>query len=92
MSSIIEDTVLQAIDILTKANINNKPRDVVIMAQIISCQDKNIGKYKCNYQGATFSAYSSHPILTYNNGENVYILNVAEDATGNSKIIIGKRY
>lgn len=88
----IEDTVLEAIDILTKANINHKPKDMVIMAKIVSCQDKNIGKYKCNYQGAIFPAYSSHPILTYDNGDNVYILNVAEDATGNSKIIIGKRY
>lgn len=88
----IENTVLEAIDILTKANIDNKKNDVVIMAKITSCQDKNIGKYRCNYQGAVFSAYSSHPILTYDEGDNVYILNVAEDVTGNSKIIIGKRY
>lgn len=88
----IEDTILDAIDIITKSKIDNANYDKTIMAQIISCSDEGTGEYKCSYQGATIIAHSSHPSLKYNVNDNVYILIVADDYAGDGKIIIGKRY
>ena len=88
----INDKILDAVDILTKASINNANYDKTIIAQIVSCENKETGKYKCNYQGAIIYAYASYPTMVFNSGDNVYVLIVGEDATGEGKIIIGKRY
>lgn len=88
----IDEKILDAVDILTKASINNAKYDKTIIAQIISCEDEITGRYKCNYQGAIVYAYASYPTMVFNSGDNVYILIVGEDATGEGKIIIGKRY
>lgn len=88
----LEDNILNAIDIVVKAKIENAKYDRTIMAQIVSCEDEEIGKYKCKYQGIIITAYSSHPLLKYNINDNVYILTIPEDSSGQGKIIIGKRY
>ena len=88
----INETILDAVDILTKASIDNAKYDKTIIAQIVSCEDETTGKYKCNYQGALIYAHASYPTMVFHSGESVYILLVGEDATGEGKIIIGKRY
>lgn len=88
----INDKILDAVDILTKATVNNAKYDKTIIAQIVSCQNEKNGRYKCNYQGALIYAYASYPIMKFQPGDNVYILIVGEDSTGQGKIIIGKRY
>ena len=44
---VIEDTILDAIDIMTKSKIDNANYDKTIMAQIISCSDESTGEYYC---------------------------------------------
>ena len=92
MSNNIINTILDAVDIVAKAEVKDAKYDRTIIAQVISCEDETTGKYKCNYQGALMSAYASHPSMKFENGDMVYVLIVAEDTTGNGKIIIGKRY
>lgn len=88
----IDEKLLDAIDIIVKAKIENMSQDKTIIAQILSCEDQENGKYKCLYQGNSFFANASYPLMKFQQGDNVYVLIVAADATNNSKIIIGKRY
>ena len=62
--------------------------DKTIQAQIISCEDATIGKYKCRYQDAIFYAYTGNTDITLSKGANVYIL-VPENDMSKDKTIIG---
>lgn len=48
--------------------------DKTIQAQIVSCQDATIGKYRCRYQDAVFYAYSNNIDLMLSNNASVYVL------------------
>ena len=87
MSS-IESNICQAIDIIVNKAINQASYDKTILAQIISCEDATIGKYKIRYQDSTFYAYSNNIDTTYSKGTDVYIL-VPNGDLNKEKTIIG---
>ena len=89
---VIDDSILDAVYLMVHAEIDKIKRDNVIFAKIISCEDKEKGYYKCQYQDVILYAYASHPSMNFNSGDDVYILQAAADSYNNSKIIIGKRY
>ena len=53
----VNNKILDAIELLAKNSVERAGYDKTIQAQIISCQDPSIGKYKCKYQDAMFYAY-----------------------------------
>ena len=70
----ISEKVLDAIQILADNSVKKADYDRTIQAQILSCEDATIGKYRCRYQDAVFYAYSNNTDITYSNGALVYIL------------------
>jgi hypothetical protein len=50
MNTKLEDTILQAIDIIASKKITSAGYDKTIQATIVSCVDATIGKYKVKYQ------------------------------------------
>lgn len=73
MSS-IESNICQAVDIIVKKALSQAEYDRTILAQVISCIDATIGKYKVKYQDSVFYAYSNNVDTTYSKGTDVYIL------------------
>ena len=69
----VNEKVLDAIELLTKNSVQKAKYDKTIQAQILSCEDSTIGKYRCRYQDATFYAYSSNLDLTFSKGSEVYV-------------------
>lgn len=70
----ISDKVLDAIELLATNSVEKAGYDKTIQAQIVSCEDATIGKYRCRYQDAIIYAYASNSDVTFNNGAYVYIL------------------
>lgn len=87
----ISEKILDAIDILIDASLNNAKYDKTIEAQIVSCINADKGQYKCKYQDFIFSAYTPNNQMQLQNEDNVYIL-ISENDINKQKIIIGKRY
>ena len=69
----VNDKVLDAIEMLTSAAVDNAKYNKTIQAQIIGCVDSKTGKYKCNYLDTTFYAYSDAD-ARYSKGTSVYVL------------------
>lgn len=84
----VNDKILDAIELLAKSSVERAGYDKTIQAQVIACQDKTIGKYKCKYQDAVFFAYVGNPDISLSNGSLVYIL-VPENDMSKDKTIIG---
>lgn len=84
----VNDQILDAIELLARNSVERAGYDKTIQAQIISCQDKQLGKYKCKYQDALFYAYTSSPDISLSNGTMVYIL-VPQNDMSKDKTIIG---
>ena len=84
----VNEKVLDAIELLTKNSVQKAKYDKTIQAQILSCEDSTIGKYRCRYQDATFYAYSSNLDLTFSKGSEVYIL-VPGNNMSKEKTILG---
>ena len=84
----VNEKVLDAIELLTKNSVQQAKYDKTIQAQILSCEDSTIGKYRCRYQDATFYAYSSNLDLTFSKGSEVYILVPGNDMS-KEKTILG---
>ena len=70
----VGEKILDAIQLLADSSVEKAKYDKTIQAQILSCQDATIGKYRCRYQDATVYAYASSSDVTFNNGTYVYIL------------------
>ena len=70
----INEKVLDAIELLATQSVEKAGYDKTIQAQILSCQDATIGKYRCRYQDAVIYAYSNNTDMTFTNGAYVYIL------------------
>lgn len=85
----VSNQILDAIQILTKSRINKAGYDKTIQAQILSCEDKIEGKYKCRYQDATIYAYSNNSDVEYYSGTMVYIVLPNGDLNSSRKTIIG---
>ena len=79
---------LDAVEIVTQAAIKKANFDKTIQAQILSCVDATIGKYRCRYQDSVFCAYSATANTSYSNGSDVYILVPGGDF-GRDKTILG---
>lgn len=84
----ISDKVLDAIELLATNSVEKAGYDKTIQAQIISCEDATIGKYRCRYQDAIIYAYASNSDVTFNNGAYVYILVPGSDMK-KEKTILG---
>lgn len=84
----VSEKVLDAIQLLTASSIEKAGYDRTIQAQILSCQDATIGKYRCRYQDATIYAYASNSNVTFNNGSYVYIL-IPNGDMSKEKTILG---
>jgi len=84
----VSGKILDAIELLTENSIKKAAYDKTIQAQIISCEDETIGKYKCRYQDAIIYAYSNNVDTTYNEKSYVYIL-VPDNDMSKEKTIIG---
>lgn len=84
----ISDKILDAIELLTKKSVEKAGYDRTIEAQIISCEDATIGKYRCRYQDAIIQAYAGSSDVTFNKGAYVYIL-VPENDMRKDKTILG---
>ena len=70
----VQDKILDAIEILADNSVKKAGYDKTIQAQILSCEDATIGKYRCRYQDATIYAYAGGADVTFNKGAYVYIL------------------
>ena len=70
----VQDKILDAIELLADNSVKKAGYDRTIQAQILSCEDATIGKYRCRYQDATIYAYASGSNITFNKGAYVYIL------------------
>ena len=84
----ISDKVLDAIELLATNSVEKAGYDKTIQAQIVSCEDATIGKYRCRYQDAIIYAYASNSDVTFNNGAYVYILIPGSDMK-KEKTILG---
>jgi len=84
----VSEKVLDAIELLTTNSVEKAGYDKTIQAQIISCEDATIGKYRCRYQDAIIYAYASGSDITFSNGAYVYILVPGSDMS-KEKTILG---
>ena len=82
------EKVLDAMELLAAQSVQRAGYDKTIQAQIVSCQDATVGKYRCRYQDAIIQAYTNNPDITYNKGAYVYIL-VPENDMRKYKTILG---
>lgn len=83
----VNQKVLDAIELLTKNSVQKASYDKTIQAQIISCEDATIGKYKCRYQDSTFYAYASNAEVSYSNKAMVYVLVPGNDMSRDKTIL-----
>ena len=84
----VNEKILEAIGICADNIVKKAEYNKTIQAQIMSCQDATIGKYKCKFQDAIFYAYNTNTEVSYINGANVYVLIPSNDM-GKEKIILG---
>lgn len=84
----IANNILDAFDILAKAEVNSAQFDKTVIAIIVSCEDAASGRYRVQYQDSIFIAYSSALDVTYSKGTSVQVRIPNNDFSGR-KIIIG---
>ena len=84
----VSEKVLDAIELLAANSVERAGYDRTIQAQILSCQDATIGKYRCRYQDAIFYAYSNSTDINYSARSYVYILVPGNDMS-KQKTILG---
>lgn len=82
-----EDKIINAIETIVDNKVENANYDKTIQAQIISCVDATIGKYKVQYQDSTFYAYSGSSDLVFSDGAEVYILIPGNDMSRDKTIL-----
>ena len=84
----VSEKIVDGVDIIVKQAIKRADYNKTIQAQVISCEDATIGKYKCRYQDAIIYAYADNPNITYNEKALVYI-DVPGNDMSKEKIIRG---
>lgn len=84
----VNERILDAIELLANNSVQKAGYDKTIQAQILSCQDQVVGKYRCKYQDAVFYAYTNNPDIRLSKGTLVYILVPGNDMQ-QQKTIIG---
>ena len=83
----ISDNFVDAMNILTTQAVKQAGYDKTIQAQILSCEDATIGKYRCKYQDSIFYAYANSADVNYTNGSYVYILIPGNDFNKDKTIL-----
>jgi hypothetical protein len=84
----VNEKILDAIELLVSNSVEKAGYNKTIQAQIVSCEDATIGKYKCRYQDSVFYAYSNNTDVTYSNKTLVYVL-IPNNNINQNKTIIG---
>lgn len=84
----LAQSMLDAFDLLAKAEVNSAQFDKTVVAIIVSCEDAAAGRYRVQYQDSIFNAYSSALDVTYTKGTSVQVRIPNNDFSGR-KIIIG---
>lgn len=87
-SSELAQNMLDAFDLLAKAEVSSAQFDKTVIAIIVSCEDAAAGRYRVQYQDSIFNAYSSALDVTYTKGTSVQVRIPNNDFSGR-KIIIG---
>ena len=84
----VNEQLLDAICKIADDSVKKAQYDKTIQAQILSCEDATIGKYRCRYQDAIIYAYSNNSDTTFGDGAYVYIL-VPNGDMSKEKTILG---
>ena len=82
----LQDSILKAIDAITKTRINKLQLDKTVTAEIIKCTNALSREYKCSYNGGNITAYAAEG-ATYTNGQSVYVLIPQSDMTKRKTIV-----
>lgn len=82
----LQDSILKAIDAITKTRIDKLQLDKTVTAEIIKCTNALSREYKCSYNGGNITAYAAEG-ATYTNGQSVYILIPQSDMTKRKTIV-----
>lgn len=85
----LEDTLLQAMDIIASRRVATANYDKTIQANIVSCVDSSAGKYRVKYQDSVFFAYANNTEQIYEKGDAIYVL-IPNGDMKKEKAIIGK--
>lgn len=82
----LQDSILKAIDAITKTRIDKLQLDKTVTAEIIKCTNALSRAYKCSYNGGNITAYAAEG-ATYTNGQSVYVLIPQSDMTKRKTIV-----
>ena len=82
----LQDSILKAIDAITKTRIDKLQLDKTVTAEIIKCTNAFSREYKCSYNGGNITAYAAEG-ATYTNGQSVYVLIPQSDMTKRKTIV-----
>lgn len=82
----LQDSILKAIDAITKTRIDKLQLDKTVTAEIIKCTNALSREYKCSYNGGNITAYAAED-ATYTNGQSVYVLIPQSDMTKRKTIV-----
>lgn len=83
-----ENSLLQAMDMISSKRISEAGFDKTVQATIIECVDESIGKYKVRYQDGFWYAFSNNIDTKYTKGTSVYVL-IPNGNMSNEKTILG---
>lgn len=89
LSSEMINNFFDAINVISKDNVEQSNRDITIDAEIVQLINADRGEYKVSYQGNTFSAESTDVTITYNPGDKVYVF-VPQGDYSKKKLILGR--
>lgn len=86
----IQESIFQAIDVITEKRISEIKFDKTIDCIVTSDANSDKGEYEVKYQDIVFTAYSSNNTVKYKIDDNVYVL-IPQGDFSVKKNIIGKR-
>lgn len=87
MATEMQNTILDAIDVIVDHRLQNIKRDKTVQATIVSCEDVSKNLYKASYKNGYIYAYAKDG-MSYNKNDQIYI-SVPEGDFSNKKFILG---
>ena len=85
----IERSICQAIEIIADKKISQANFDKSIKAVILQCIDRTTGNYRVKYQDSTFQANATSSQISYNKGQQVWVLIPGNDWDRTKTILCG---
>ena len=85
----IERSICQAIEIIADKKISQANFDKSIKAVILQCIDRTTGNYRVKYQDSTFQANATSSQISYNKGQQVWVLIPGNDWNRTKTILCG---